>query len=237
MGDAERGIAEPSERLRRRRSPSRSAPQPPPSNGTRAAANRPAVWKSGMSHRNDARPPDIVAEHEIDAAEKGIALGQDHALGAAAMCPTYRAGSPAGPRRGGRTRAAVPVIAFERGRDSTGSTPRPAATFGEFVIVKEQLRAGVGDQGGELDRGEPPVQWHEHSAGADAAELQDQHLRAIAGEHGDPLAARRAEPCGEPGGGAVRSPVERGIGPAPAALQIGDARARPAGSGQRSRPN
>ena len=97
----------------------------------------------------------------------------------------------------------------------------PGRDLREALVGEQQGGLGVRHQRLELGRGEPPVQWHEDRTGADRRELEHQHLGAVARKARDPRAAAWPQRLREPAGGAIDVTIERGIGPAPAALQIG----------------
>ena len=71
MGDGERRIAEPGQSAFRIEA-LETKTAPPPSSGTRAAANRPAVWKSGMSHRNTLLRPTWLPSTKLMQPKKAL---------------------------------------------------------------------------------------------------------------------------------------------------------------------
>ena len=147
MGDAEGGIGKPRQRLHRiealRDQQGAAAEQG-------HAPGREQAGRVEERHvaQEDAVPADIVAEHEIDAAEKGVLLGQDHALGPAARARRVEQGGglvPGAPGVPGR--AAVHRV--ERGQ-AHRLDAEPGRDPGEIIIVEKQDRPGIGDEGGEL---------------------------------------------------------------------------------------
>ena len=92
-------------------------------------------------------------------------------------------------------------------------------------VTERDARLCIGDDDGDFKAAQTPVERHEDRAGARAGEVQYQHLRAVAREHGDAIAWSTTVAFGEHARTSGDIALEVGVGPAPLARQVNDGKA------------